>query len=134
MIKNKFNIGQRVIGIIGGKAKEVIISSIEADGDSLKYSFEARASSIKVRAGYDPAASAVAVRLGGLSDVWMDVVYDLAQYNEKLSESEIFENEEDFRANVKINVIAPTTEELKGKLRGFDTGDKEINQIIKAVV
>ena len=147
MIKNKFNIGQRVILVSNGAVKEMTVNGIFPSGSkSIKYTFAESSERMRISSvGYDPTRSPRAPRIERTASIWereymhipmfMDhhatILYDDKTYFE---ESEIFENEQDFRANVKIEMIAPTTTELKEKLKSFDTGDKEINEIIKAVV
>lgn len=102
MIKNKFNIGQTVVVIEGRKVVEKIVESIKQGNKELEYALTGDTKS-KIKA--------VAIQRdtwpNGFARTYCDPAFlNIAVFDDGIyKESEIFENEKDFKDNLKIKKL-----------------------------
>lgn len=147
MQKNKFNIGQKVIVIDGRTIVEKEVIEIDGKGNEVSYTLSNTTNAPKVRSSHfidmfsDPffveSHHRIMQRpLFKRPDYIM--ADDIDKNNNKYMESEIFESENDFRANVIITRPKPTQKELKEKLQEYadslaTKGNPEVKSLLEKI-
>lgn len=159
MKTNKFNIGQKVIVIEGGHVIQKTVKAITFDSYAGELRYELTGNRKKPDYFYEAHAHAseafgVAFTRMGLDLSWPShlrkssiraidnrpsvVICDDIDHDGKYLESDLFTSEEDFRANVKIQMIEPTKTELIDELKkvpnsAFTSGSEHVRELIQKI-
>lgn len=146
MKTNKFNIGQSVIVIEDRKIVEKKVIEIDGSGEEIQYILDVFKMPAPIVPATAPAQRPKERRITTFQEVFAGsfetMIWPLA-LPLKYPESEVFESEEDFRANVKIKLVLvqePTKEELINQLKSHveslsdTTGiTAEVGELIKKI-
>lgn len=125
MLKNKFNIGQKVIIVNDSKIIEKEVKIIKKVDGVLCYGFETD----DVTISFPPAWPTGRSRHGYM--IGVDPYRSVELFKQ---EDEIFESEADFRKSAKIEFIKPSKKDLKQQLKDYKTDDAKLKSLIEKIV